>query len=172
MLDTRDPIGSDLKILWSYSQSSQIINNWGLSKQQRENEKLNIQVPPGPDPVVQRSPLLGCMMEVLRLACEGSNNIPSGHLAPHNGRQMVFIKRSRLYWDKLGTGDLRHASNGHSYKYIIIWGDQSVTISMDAADIRCVRVAVWMCHSCQNSSQCFCFRAAQQRAKLTFDSLL
>ena len=82
-------------------------------------------------------------MEVLRLACEGSNNIPSGHLAPHNGRQMVFIKRSRLYWDKLGTGDLRHASNGHSYKYIIIWGDQSVTISMDAADIVCVDV--WMC---------------------------
>ena len=30
----------------------------------------------------------------------------------------------------------------------------------------------WGAQSCQNSSQCFCFRAAQQRAKLTFDSLL
>ena len=27
-------------------------------------------------------------------------------------------------------------------------------------------------HSCQNSSRCFFFRAAQRRAKLTFDSLL
>ena len=30
----------------------------------------------------------------------------------------------------------------------------------------------WAQHSCQNLSRCFCFRAAQRRAKLTFDSLL
>ena len=157
MLDTRESlveILSDLEILWSYSQSSQIINNC-LSVRTVEATawewKAKYPGSPWPDPVVQRSPLPGCMMEVLRLACEGSNNIPSGHLAPHNGRQMVFIKRSRLYWDKLGTGDLRHASNGHSYKYIIIWGDQSVTISMDAADMwicGCVDVCEINCPNC------------------------